>query len=277
MKLPLMSTSPVVRSFAAVAFVAFVAAQAHAGLEYTAGHADIGIGFEDDELFLHYHIEGGIVGGVAQPDEEFEPADLVTRVADSLNFTSLNPAIATFTGADQPGGNGDLWILPQGEVSGVPFLGIAAEELDAIDGWQSASLTLESMTFTPFGTGDAAVAEFSLYQINGGGGLDGAMSTFDAGPDTLPLSIGAHDHYNWGFTEQGIYELSFLASAENDGSGSLASGIYTDTESFVFLVGSATPAAIPEPGTMSLAGLAACGLLGGGAAKRRRNRKAAES
>ena len=244
-------------------------------VEYTDGHADIGLGYEGPgELFLHYHFEGATVGGTRQNDAEFEPEDVYTRVPDSqgLNFDSVPPQFQ-FTGITPDGtAASDFWFLPQGNVSGVPFLGFATEELNAGDWVGNLSFALTGMRFTPFGTGVAGQEVFSLWQNDPFGNPDVFMTTTDGigGGDALSLPTGQHDHFNFGFSEEGQYELDFAASGTH-----VTDGFVEDFGTLQFAVGDATPgfapAPVPEPGSTALIGLAACGLAGG-AARRRRER-----
>ena len=262
----------------AVTAAALAAGAARADLpECTAGHADIGLGYEGPgELFLHYHFEGSTVDGITLADEEFEPEDAYTRVSDATgrNFDAV-PSGFEFTGMT-PDGNpdtSDFWVLPQSNTSGVPFLGFATEELFASDWIGDLSFNLTGMRFTPFGTGVAGQGEFSLWQTSGLGGPTPFMSTVDGidADDAISLATGRHDHFNLGFSEEGQYELDFLASGTH-----ATDGFVSDFGTFKFAVGSGTPgfqtAAVPEPGTMVLIGLAACGVAGG-ASRRRRKRE----
>ena len=261
---------------AAVAALAAGVAEADV-VEYTDGHADIGLGYEGPgELFLHYHFEGATVDGMTVNDAEFEPEDVYTRVPDSRGFNVDSDAGLEFTGV-MPDGNtstSDLWILPQGNVSGVPFLGFATEELSAADWVGDLTFALTGVRFTPFGTGIPGQGEFSLWQTGPFGGRTPFMSTVDGidpTEDFLSLAPGNHDHFNYGFSEEGQYEIDFTASGTH-----VMDGFVEDFGTFQFAVGNATPAfapaPVPEPGSMALIGLAACGLAGG-AARRRRERE----
>ncbi|MDG1149543.1 MAG: hypothetical protein P8N70_04315, partial [Akkermansiaceae bacterium] len=104
---------------------------------YSADHGDIGIAYEDEgdgpEFFLHYHLggnailDGSPVGG-GEEGEEFEPSAITTLVPDSTRATMGSVAVLN-SGTGVSDGS-PIWIIPQGEAEGVPFLGIATEELD---------------------------------------------------------------------------------------------------------------------------------------------------
>ncbi|QEF99260.1 hypothetical protein Mal15_33220 [Stieleria maiorica] len=218
-------------------------------VEYSAGHSDIGLAYEDGELHLHYHfgsdaiLDGnptGVVGGV-----EYDPSEAVVRVTNDALYAGGAPGPISFLGLD----TGDpVWILPQSNAGGLPFLGIATEELDAP--FNSASFEM---------TGFSGPGQFALWQ--GGFTPSVFMQTNDGvigGPsDTLSIAgVGSHDHYNWGFTEEGVYDIQLTATAFNS---SLPGGFATDTGTFRFVVGNVT--AIPEPSSFAAIALAATGFL----------------
>jgi surface-anchored protein len=218
-----------------VVLLMFAANSVQAAL-YTSGHADIGLA-EEDGLELHFHSEGGIVDGVSVEDE-YEPDEIVIVVPNSTMTT--RPSGSQW---DMIGNNaGDsIWILPQSNVSGVPFLGIGAEEASS-GTYLNNEITLSLLSMTgPSG------GEFSMWQTDGFGTPTFYMSTFDSGTDaiTLDLDVSDHIHVNWSFTQPGEYQLEFQSSADLVGGGS-GSSIAT----FTFNV-------VPEPATMCLFGLGA--------------------
>ncbi|QDV44492.1 hypothetical protein Enr13x_43580 [Stieleria neptunia] len=218
-------------------------------VEYSAGHSDIGLAYEDGELNLHFHfggdtiLDGAPVGGVG--GIEFNPSDAYVLVDDAAMYPGGAPGPISFLGLN----TGDpVWILPQSNTAGMPFLGIATEELEAP--FTSASFEM---------TGFSGPGQFALWQ--GGFAPSVFMQTSDGiigGPgDTLSLpSVGSHDHYNWGFTQQGVYDIELTATAYN---GSLPGGFVSDTETFRFVVGNVT--AIPEPSSFAAIAFVTTGFL----------------
>ena len=219
-----------------------------APVEYTDGHGDIGLAFENGELELHYHFGDGAVldGSSLIGDAEFDPDEAYVRVADAAR--SVVNGSVPFLGLTA---GDEAWVLPQSNTTGLPFLGIAAEELDS--SFSSASLTLSSFS----GPG-----EFAIWQDGGLGGANVRMQTVDgiSSADVIGLGIGGHDHYNYGFTAEGVYTVGITAEADFAAGGSV-----TDFGELTFVVGSVT--AVPEPTSM-----AALAVIGGVAAVGRRRR-----
>ena len=182
------------------------------------GHDTIG-GFEP-----HIHNEGGpdgaIIDGVrVEGESEYEPNELIVRVDPSSTVT-----LGTTT----------YYWLPETETAaasnGVPFVGIGLEELNSADWTGVLSLTLVSFN----GPG-----QFRLWQE---GGLGGEVDFIDTenGLDTFTLAAGTHTHFNWGFTELGVYELEFQISGTH-----VADGLQSGAAIFTY--------AVPEPSTALLA------------------------
>ncbi len=227
-------------------------------LEYTSGHGDIGLAFHDEgdgpELELHWHFDGsGVLGGMtadslpgfdSEEGIEFEPNEVNVRVADVPGTTLFTPTNTLGYLGNAP--NASVWVLPQDNETGVPFLSLAGEELsNAL--FSDARLFLTGLS-GPVG-GEVAVGQAAalsqpetiFWQSNNGLSADDVID-IGAGP-------GAHDHFFYAFSQPGIYDLEITAEADRIGATTL-----TDTASFRFLVGSAT--AIPEPASFAILGLA---------------------
>jgi surface-anchored protein len=221
--------------------------------EYSGGHADVGLAYEDGELDLHYHFGSNAVLNPPSGEDEFHPSAAYVRVPDAAEITAGGsfPALGLSSGDS-------VFVLPESDPDGLPFLGIATEELsDEI--FSSASFEM---------TGWSGPGEFALWQSGSLGSEDDIfMSTVDGFNDTLEKGIGIHDHYNWGFTEAGVYNITLTANAFGD---ELPGGFVSDTETFKFVVGSMT--AVPEPG--SFAALASLGMVGAFVRRRRKQKLA---
>jgi surface-anchored protein len=147
-----------------------------------------------------------------------------------------------------------------------PFLGIGSEELDPGDWTGDLSLTL---------TGMSGPGVFSLWQD--GFSPTFFMSTFDgvSGADTISFTAGGHDHFNYGFTQPGLYEVTFEVAGTHS-----VDGFKTGSATYSFHV---VGGYVPEPGSFGLLALGALvlrrlrGFTGGsdataGQAKVRRER-----
>lgn len=221
----------------------------HAADLYESGHADIGVGYDAGALDPHWHAHGGtVVNGAPLPgDTEYAPDELVAFVPDpSIN----RPPGAQWDFLGTPAGS-PLWFLPQGENPAKPFLGIASEELDPAD-WSSLTLSLA-------GFSGPAGGEFSLWQSDVFGTPVVGMATadgVDAG-DRISMTVGGHDHFNYGFTQPGVYEITLQWDGVHQTDGPV-----TTSATYGFAV-----QAVPEPGTTTLLVLGAMGCL---VARRRR-------
>lgn len=170
-----------------------------------------------------------MIDGVVQPTEsEYETDELIVVV----------PQISTITVSSTY-----YYWLPETETAaannGTPFLGIGLEELDPLD-WVGGTVTLTLLSIS--GPGDLL-----LWQDGGLGGpnvfLDSANNTM-----SFDLTAGTHTHFNWGFTELGLYGLEFEISGEH-----VTDGPQSGSATYTFLV--------PEPTTALLSAFGAIGLL----------------
>ena len=221
---------------------AFAPAVAFAQVQLPDDHVDLGVGYDDGALALHWHDEAG--------DNEYAPGEAFAFVP--LASSLIRPAGSQwdFTGA---AAGGTIYLAPAVQTSGVIFLGIGSEEItDDLFVGNALTLTLDSVS----GPG-----EFSLWQTDGFGSPVVGLSTVDE-VLSISLTTGGHAHYNWGFTETGLYQLTFTVSGIlDDGANTFVS----DTATYTFAIG-ATP--VPEPASFAVfGGLVA---LGFSAARRRR-------
>lgn len=200
---------------------------------YSSGHGDLGVGYEFGELHPHWHLgPGAVVGGAPlDVDAEYEPADLIALVP---NPPSARPSGVEYDIIGVSAG-ADTWVLPQTGAVGRPDLGLATEELDFAD-W-TTQIRFELTAFA--GPGD-----FTLYRMVSGSPVF-YMATSDgvSSSDFRLLSPGGHQHYNWVFTDPGVYDLTLTISGTH-----AVDGFKTATETFTFNV-------IPEPSTYALAAL----------------------
>lgn len=228
---------------------------AHASLVYTSGHADLGVAYEDDELYVHLHAEGAIINGVFYASGEFDADAVQIFVPTSTleNRIGNVPPILDFdpigVGAGQP-----FYKLPQTNLEATtenaPFLGIGTEEIE------SGIFVNDQITLSVVNV--SGPGYFSIFQ-DAVPGPNFIVSSFNGLPDSFTYSTGVHDHFNYGFTAPGVYEVTFEASGELVGGGTVTgSGTYT----FVVVV--------PEVSTMIMSSGAMMGMMGGLWLRRRR-------
>lgn len=226
--------------------LSLLTAQASGQVIYSAGHIDIGIAYEAGSWEPHVHDE--------ENDIEYEPDALFLYGDDtnSANFKLTAPGAGDFNFLGDAGD--DIFIFPQVEDTSLPFIGIAAEEINAAD-FATSEITLELSGFS--GPGD-----FFLYQTDAFGLPTLLFDTTDGLNDVLTLNIGSHAHYNFAFTAEGLYSVTLTASGIlNDGLNTLSSSAPT---TFFFGVN-----AVPEPSAFAL--IAGCMTLGFVATRRRRS------
>lgn len=169
---------------------------------YTSGHGDIAVAYQNGDLTAHLELDPDAVvdgGPVGNPPNgaSFAPEAALIIVADP---PVLRPSGSEWdflgVSAGQP-----LHVLPQSEDPARPFLGLASETL--VRGqWASLSVALVSLE-APAG------GHFALYQTDAFGS---PLVKFDSADglgadDLLPLIVGGHDHYNWAFTQPGLYRV----------------------------------------------------------------------
>jgi surface-anchored protein len=201
--------------------LAFVA---RAETRLASGHADIGVGYHGG-FDLHVHQE--------EPFEaEYAPDEVTFVVGEAARTTSPGGLFAASLG---PAGS-VAWVLSTSPQPDLPFIGFGTEELAQDDWLGNISLTLSGFS----GPGNLAV-----WSVGAFGNTEVAIDTTrGAGlPNSLSLAPGTHAHYNLGFSQPGLYEVSCVASGTHATDG-VASGAGT----YRFEV-------VPEPSTWALLGL----------------------
>jgi surface-anchored protein len=222
--------------------VAFAPSTVRAGIAFTGGHGDIGVAYDGPgQLHVHWHTHSNaIIGGVLTgADNEYDADQLyavIPRIEDTGSggtvFTIPGGGAWNFTGAN-PGD--EIYFKPETEMTGVPFLGIAAEELDGAQFTGSLDWTFSLVS----GPG-----QFSIWQ--GFGPPTPYVSSADGDNSFSQVSFGGHDHFSFGFTQPGIYLVEVTASATH-----ITDGLATGSGVFEFQVN-----AVPEPSTFALLTLA---------------------
>ncbi len=213
---------------------------------YTSGHADVfAIGYVDEEtpgifeLEPHLHVEGAVIDGLPVADEEFEPGDVTIVVPQStFDFVIGQGGRSSDSAWDAVGvvAGAGYWFLPQtgtlATTLGAPFAGVGTEELNELDWSGPMSIALESV---------AGPGVFSMW-LDGAFGPDFLMSTADGidGSDLLEIDAGGHEHYNWGFSAPGTYDVTVTMSGTHN-----VDGFQEAMATYQFQV-------VPEPSTALL-------------------------
>ncbi len=225
---------------------------------YAEGHCDLCACYEGGELHLHYHFHGTGAGADENGNPlvgEYGASELYTRVSDATKFTMSADARFSFLGAEA---GDDVWALSQSGAAGQPYLGFGTEELDDEQWPTGVVYALKSVN----GPG-----EFSMWTTDKLGAPTVYWATSDGitASDVYAMSALGHSHVNWGFTAEGVYEVEMQLSGTPAG----GSKLYSEVETFTFLVGSST---VPEPSAIAML-LSAGAIAAFGLWRRRWNRK----
>ncbi len=182
---------------------------------FETGHGDLIVEYDaaTNEWEFAVEVGGGTVDGVPGVEDEFESTDIrivvplrtrekrLENVQDLLNFDPIGVAAGA-----------DIWKLPQTEseasAEGAVFLGIAPEGVpNGVFQNENVTWTLLSVQ-SPSGEG-----HFSLYQ-DAAPGPNFFMSSADptANPG-LTQPVGGHDHFNYVFTEPGLWTVEVMIAA----------------------------------------------------------------
>lgn len=126
-------------------------------------------------------------------------------------FIAAEEAKLTLPDGTPFGNGGDpIWVLPQSQNSALLYMGFSAEQIPP----GVFEDPLEVQLISVSGPG-----HFFLWQSTAVGELEIKMNSRDgisAEDRTTPL-IGSHEHVNWGFSTNGIYEVTFRATGRRAG------------------------------------------------------------
>ncbi|RBP48028.1 putative secreted protein with PEP-CTERM sorting signal/surface-anchored protein [Roseimicrobium gellanilyticum] len=150
-----------------------------------------------------------------------------------------------------------IWVFPQvqGAAPNAVWPGLSTEQTSSsiLGTWDPETpvvgsgkwmeLSLVGMAY--YGT--ATVHEFSMWTTGTFGTPNVWMSTKDgiSGLDAFPMLPGGHSHMNWGFTSEGVYDLTFQLRTY------LANGALAESDPVTVRFG-INAIAVPEPGTIAL-------------------------
>jgi surface-anchored protein len=197
---------------------------------FASGHADV----------LHVAESNGIAtleihDGSTSPATHRAPEDVVFHVLPSVASRTANEYIAEGIPGFTTAGS-TVYVLPQTSQSGAIFAGFGHS--------------------LPQGS----AVEYSLTEVEGPGRF-AAWQSSEEGPSVflnpstgLPASFtstAAHEHLNWGFTDQGEYTLSFDVNVTKPDSTVLQSA----THEYTFFVGETLPEDSDPSVTLEITGL----------------------
>lgn len=184
------------------------------------GHADILIVYDETEgLHLaigageheHEHGEGEDEG----EDHEHEHEHLELDHAEIIGGPKAANVTTSLAGWEFMGApDRYIYVLPQSEIEGLPFLGLNTEELEP--GLLESNPVLSLLSVEGPG-------EFFLYQVDAFGDPIVHMNSKDLASNTYSVALGSHVHLNWAFSEAGEYEVTFGIDATLTGGTAVSS------------------------------------------------------
>lgn len=183
------------------------------------GHADLGATYVDGELVF-----------LVRDDSEVPPVwrhldDVVFDVSDDAKQTLPETGDFDFTGA-KPGQ--DVWVIPQSEVAGVPWLGWNTQAPALLE-QSNNGVSLEF-------AGHDGPGDFSLFLQPGG--FHEPQQLWNSqleGNQPMWVEPNTHTHANWVFTQPGVHLIGVRAVVTgNDGE------VHTDEQVVRVAVGAET-------------------------------------
>lgn len=163
----------------------------------------------------------------------YQTNEVVLIVGESAKLAL--PAGTPFGAEGEP-----VWVLPQSQDPNLVYLGFSAERIPL------------GIFTRPFNVRLAAVegpGHFFAWQTGGFGVLDVKMNSRDGIDETdrtTPI-VGSHEHFNWGFTTNGIYRVTFQVDGRRAGE---STNLVSAPSTFVFHV-LPLPETPPEPPRLS--------------------------
>jgi len=134
-----------------------------------------------------------------------------------------------------------IWILPSSQDPLLLYLGLSGEGLPSGTFAEPPVIHLRNVQ---------APSAFFVWQFGSGGELNMRMDSRNGiGPDdAISVLVGSHSHFNWGFTSNGVYEVTFQVEGRRIGA---TTNLVTQPTTFRFEVqpvpvGPAAPAVLSQ-------------------------------
>lgn len=155
----------------------------------SAGHADLGPLYVDGQLQLMVRDDSNV------PPVWRHLEDVVFDVSDAAQQTLPEGSDFDFTGAK---GGDSVWVVPQNEVQGVPWLGWNTQSPKVVD-------TTDRGVNLEFG-GHEGDGDFSVF-LQAGGFSQPQQLWNSRLPGNQPMwvELNTHTHANWVFTKPGVH------------------------------------------------------------------------
>ncbi|TLD72173.1 PEP-CTERM sorting domain-containing protein [Phragmitibacter flavus] len=230
------------------------------------GHMDINMNIDEDGqwTFALDHdgagsgFEGGGGSGAFTREADVETVIYIPG-SKSLNRPSGSTWDFFGVGAGQP-----LWIFGQNQDQSFVWPGLNTEETTPglISTWRpdhplltAANSYMELRLTDMQYYGEGTANHFSMWIAGAFGSSNVWMSTANGidSNDAFFMLPGGHSHMNWGFTSQGIYDLTFVARTMLDGE-------MVTSDPFTLRFGINATSIVPEPGRVLLL-VAGCALM----------------
>lgn len=173
-----------------IAFAALLLAPAAHAVTVRSGHLDFGA------RLVGGHLKAQVKDGTGPRVVWRDPAG-VTVLLGAGSRTALPDGLASVgrTGTR-------VWMIPQVQRAGVPWLGWNTEELTTrqLRGPVTWSLV-----------GFSGPGQMAVFQTGSFGDIDLLLAS--GGPRSMTIPLGVHAHGNWVFTRPGTYQARFRMSA----------------------------------------------------------------
>jgi surface-anchored protein len=173
-------------------------------------------------------------------DEDETPASYTPEsvtIYGGPSARQLIPANPAFSFLGVAGSS--VWILPQGQEPGLPFLGVTSHVSSGIFTSNCVNMDLESVK----GPG-----HFMVYLVSGFGRPAVHVNSSDGitSADRITANFGSHAHYAWAFSAPGTWQITFRLRATPAGGGAETVSS-PQTITFYMEAGRVFPASISPP------------------------------